>query len=527
MSVFDTRYFRRNPKPFFTFARELWPSGQFRPTPSHYFIRVLAEQGLLLRNFTQNFDGLERIAGIPAKRLIEAHGTFSSAECTECNREYPADYVKHAIFSDPLKIPQCKSATCNKGIVRPKIVFFGDRLPEKYHKSVVKDFPNTDLVIVLGTSLQVRPFCDVLSKIKPDVPRLFINNEHIEYVDSDFESVSMAQCASAGSSSTGYASRASLRISRLASSRQQYVPSKNGLPAQTDPEDFEFAKTNACSVFLQNTCDDGVMKIASMIGSKFASRLRELIAEDARAHAHAHGGGEVSEHVPESTSKNNTTVSSKDKKKRAPNINDTANNSVSNRRVSFVDDIPEPNAAALSNTIAEGVARVVAATSTHGVAAPTLQKQFIPARISRLESPVISRITFQYIPILKWTNPRWLLFTTPSPVITSVRFRWRNVHQLHVHRVHGFDKCPRFAAALHSWAFQHNESIKEILPLTNEFVSVRNVHHASTGTTKAQEYDINFSDPRLHFLDDVEEVDDDDDTHCCFKAESYIDVFGE
>lgn len=31
----------------------------------HFFIRLLYEEGILLRNYTQNIDTLERIAGIP------------------------------------------------------------------------------------------------------------------------------------------------------------------------------------------------------------------------------------------------------------------------------------------------------------------------------------------------------------------------------------------------------------------------------------------------------------------------------
>jgi NAD-dependent SIR2 family protein deacetylase len=521
LSIFDTRYFRKNPKPFFTYARELWPSGQFRPTPSHYFIRVLAEQGLLLRNFTQNFDGLERIAGVPAQRLIEAHGTFSSAECIECNREYPADYVKHAIFADPPEIPQCKSATCNKGIVRPKVVFFGDRPPDKFHKSVLKDFPRADLVIVMGTSLQVRPFCDVLSKIKPNIPRLFLNNEHIEGVDSDFESVCLAQYpSSAASSSAGSASRSSVRISRLSSTQRH--PSGDGLPTHRNQDNYEFTKTNSRTVFLQDSCDNGVMKMASMIGCKFATRLRQLIAEDAWAHA---CGGVRAEHESSNASKREERGGSGGAGENTVD-KDSPKRKTKDRRVCFMRDVPEQNAATLSNAIVEGVARAVSTTFVNESADPVFPPQrFVPDRTIMI--PVISRIAFRYIPKLKWSDPRWLLFTAPAAVSSSIRIKWCNVHQLHVHRVHGFDQCPRLAHVFQSWAFQqHDESIKELCPLTNDFVSVCSVHAAST-ETNAQAFDIDFSNPRLHFLSHVDEGDDDDDTQCCFKAESYITVFGD
>ena len=58
-AIFDITYFFHNPKPFFTLAKELYP-GSYSPNAVHYFVRLLQEKGLLLRNYTQNIDGLER-----------------------------------------------------------------------------------------------------------------------------------------------------------------------------------------------------------------------------------------------------------------------------------------------------------------------------------------------------------------------------------------------------------------------------------------------------------------------------------
>ena len=59
-AVFDMDYFVINPRPFFTLAKHLYPSGRHRPNNAHYFIRLLQDKGLLLRVYTQNIDGLER-----------------------------------------------------------------------------------------------------------------------------------------------------------------------------------------------------------------------------------------------------------------------------------------------------------------------------------------------------------------------------------------------------------------------------------------------------------------------------------
>ena len=58
-AIFDTVYFHRNPRPFFSLAKELYP-GQFCPSLAHCFVRLLQDKGVLLRNYTQNIDGLER-----------------------------------------------------------------------------------------------------------------------------------------------------------------------------------------------------------------------------------------------------------------------------------------------------------------------------------------------------------------------------------------------------------------------------------------------------------------------------------
>ncbi len=84
-SVFDLLYFKENPKPFYTLAKDLYP-GRFKPTLTHHFIKLLSDRGMLLRNYTQNIDGLERLAGIPPEKIIEAHGSFASARCIDCQR---------------------------------------------------------------------------------------------------------------------------------------------------------------------------------------------------------------------------------------------------------------------------------------------------------------------------------------------------------------------------------------------------------------------------------------------------------
>lgn len=69
--MFDLEFFHKNPVPFFTFAKEIFP-GQYKPSVTHRFIRLLEKKCKLLRNYTQNIDTLERAAGI--SRVYCCHG---------------------------------------------------------------------------------------------------------------------------------------------------------------------------------------------------------------------------------------------------------------------------------------------------------------------------------------------------------------------------------------------------------------------------------------------------------------------
>lgn len=172
-AIFQIDYFKNHPEPFFALARELYP-GQFKPTVCHYFIRMLKEKGLLRRCYSQNIDTLERVAGLKGEDLIEAHGTFHTSHCVSilCRKEYTMDWMKEKIFSE--EIPKCDA--CNN-LVKPDIVFFGENLPAQFFTTLKKDFPHCDLLIIMGTSLQVQPFASLVSRVPNSCPRLLINME--------------------------------------------------------------------------------------------------------------------------------------------------------------------------------------------------------------------------------------------------------------------------------------------------------------------------------------------------------------
>ncbi|CAO3591410.1 unnamed protein product [Absidia cylindrospora] len=167
-AIFDIDYFQERPEPFYALAKELYP-GKYYPTKTHYFIRLLHEKNMLLRNFTQNIDTLERICGLDEDKIVEAHGSFATASCTECDQDADMENVKYQILRSQL--PRCSAC---KGLIKPDITFFGENLPKRFFKRL-SDFDEADLLIVIGTSLQVQPFAALIDNVPEYTPRLLIN----------------------------------------------------------------------------------------------------------------------------------------------------------------------------------------------------------------------------------------------------------------------------------------------------------------------------------------------------------------
>lgn len=132
---------------------------------------------LLLRNYTQNIDGLERKSNISTGKLIECHGTYNTATCQQCNKQFPFDFIKSVLEKnkDTVEIPMCD--TCEVGVVKPDIVFFGESLPTKFAFAVSQDFVKCDMLIVIGTSLGVYPVASLVDMVPPDCPRVYVNRE--------------------------------------------------------------------------------------------------------------------------------------------------------------------------------------------------------------------------------------------------------------------------------------------------------------------------------------------------------------
>ncbi|KAM7305220.1 NAD-dependent protein deacetylase sirtuin-1 [Ixodes scapularis] len=184
-AMFDIHYFRKDPRPFFKFAKEIYP-GQFLPSPSHCFIKRLEESGKLLRNYTQNIDTLEQMCGI--RNVITCHGSFATASCTRCRHKVDCHTIKDDIFNQRIPLcPECPPGEDAMAVMKPDIVFFGEGLSPEFHQAMARDKAECDLLIVMGSSLKVRPVALIPSSIPADVPQILINREPLKHVTFDVE----------------------------------------------------------------------------------------------------------------------------------------------------------------------------------------------------------------------------------------------------------------------------------------------------------------------------------------------------
>jgi NAD-dependent histone deacetylase SIR2 len=118
---------------------------------------------------------LEREAGVPDEKIIEAHGSFANQSCIECKSSYPKELMLKAI--NEKSVPHCLQEGCG-GLVKPDIVFFGEQLPSEFFANM--DLPReADLCIVMGTSLSVAPFAHLPGLCGDSTPRVLINGEAV------------------------------------------------------------------------------------------------------------------------------------------------------------------------------------------------------------------------------------------------------------------------------------------------------------------------------------------------------------
>ncbi len=133
--------------------RERFQTGGANPNPAHYAIAELDRLGKLDCVITQNVDNLHQEAGVPADKVFELHGNMQWVICLSCRRRYPFEQIKIRLDKGE-QILDCEA--CH-GILKPDVVLFGEQLPEAVLKEATFRSYDSDLFIVIGSTLIVYP----------------------------------------------------------------------------------------------------------------------------------------------------------------------------------------------------------------------------------------------------------------------------------------------------------------------------------------------------------------------------------
>ena len=152
---FEISTFLDNPLFFYEFCK-IFDLSKTKPTLTHKFISFLTNKKNCVKYiFTQNIDGLELKAKINPNKIIFAHGTFTKGHCPICKREINIEEINKCIEDNIIKYCDICNNPC-----KPNIVFYGERLPEEFFIKG-NDIYDADLIIIMGTSLQVHPFASL------------------------------------------------------------------------------------------------------------------------------------------------------------------------------------------------------------------------------------------------------------------------------------------------------------------------------------------------------------------------------
>jgi NAD-dependent deacetylase len=145
--------------------REYWAmKGEFyrelvkaAPNRSHLALARLERLGKLRCIITQNIDGLHQEAGSSEENVVELHGTNRRAHCTGCGQGWAMDAVQ-ARLDEGEEVPLCSG--CG-GFIKPATVMFGQSMPVEEMNRAVECTVSSDLLLMIGSSLQVEPAASI------------------------------------------------------------------------------------------------------------------------------------------------------------------------------------------------------------------------------------------------------------------------------------------------------------------------------------------------------------------------------
>jgi NAD-dependent deacetylase len=152
MEVAHIDVFRRDPDRFWQFYGNRFATlDDKQPNAAHQAIAELERRGLVRGVITQNIDRLHRKAG--SQRIVEVHGSIESSVCLACGAREGIGRVLEKLQAG-MSTPRCDA--CETPL-KPDVVLFGEFLPQQAMSDAYALASEADLMLAIGSSLEVYP----------------------------------------------------------------------------------------------------------------------------------------------------------------------------------------------------------------------------------------------------------------------------------------------------------------------------------------------------------------------------------
>ena len=180
MEVAHIDAWRHDPDRFWSFYGDRFASlVDKKPNEAHLALAELERLGLIRALITQNIDRLHRSAG--SRRVIEVHGSIEWSVCLQCGGRLAIDRVVELLRSG---VPECVGCAAP---LKPDVVLFGELLPARALAEAQALAFDADLMVCVGSSLEVYPVAGLPAITRGSGGRLALVTQGPTPYDSEAE----------------------------------------------------------------------------------------------------------------------------------------------------------------------------------------------------------------------------------------------------------------------------------------------------------------------------------------------------
>jgi NAD-dependent deacetylase len=156
-----------------------------QPNRGHHALVELERRGKLHALITQNVDELHQIAGNSRERVIEVHGTIRRTMCWSCGQRTPMTDTLARVRAGE-EDPRCLA--CG-GILKSDTISFGQALVPQVIERAMTVAGEADLMLAIGSTLQVYPVAGAVPRAKHAGARVVILNDQPTQFDDIADAV--------------------------------------------------------------------------------------------------------------------------------------------------------------------------------------------------------------------------------------------------------------------------------------------------------------------------------------------------